>query len=247
MAKSARNFLPLLTAVLLVLIAFAFIPKGRDLTSRVVHRLQGDRTVEQRLEQYGPAARKRLAVFFRRAGVSYPPKEIVLVGLKEERVLQVCAAGSDGRWRFVRSYPVLAASGCPGPKLKYGDCQVPEGLYRVVFLNPNSRYHLSLRLDYPNKFDQAMAERDGRTELGGDIMIHGSAVSVGCLAMGNEAAEDLFVLAADTGIRNVRVLVSPVDFRTRELPRELPDLPPWTDELYDQIRREIGKLPGEVG
>jgi murein L,D-transpeptidase YafK len=47
----------------------------------------------------------------------------------------------------VRAYPIQAASGVPGPKLKEGDRQVPEGIYRLVLLNPNSRYHVSLRLD----------------------------------------------------------------------------------------------------
>lgn len=43
-------------------------------------------------------------------------------------------------------------------------------------------------------------------------MIHGKRCSVGCLAMGDEAAEDLFVLAAETGIENVSIILSPVDF-----------------------------------
>ena len=56
-------------------------------------------------------------------------------------------------------YPVLGASGVLGPKLKEGDRQVPEGVYRVPELNPNSDFHLSLRLDYPNEFDRAQGAR----------------------------------------------------------------------------------------
>lgn len=44
-------------------------------------------------------------------------------------------------------------------------------------------------------------------------MIHGNAVSIGCLAMGDTAAEELFVLAARTGLRNIQVILSPIDFR----------------------------------
>lgn len=129
-----------------------------------------------------------------------------------------------------------------GPKLRAGDLQVPEGLYRVELLNPNSRFHLSLRLDYPNAFDRRRARADGRTRLGGDIMIHGNAVSIGCLAMGDPAAEDLFVLAADTGIGHVSVIVAPTDLRVRAAPRD-PTLPPWVDQLYARIRTALDELP----
>ena len=143
---------------------------------------------------------------------------------------------------LIRTYPVLAASGRLGPKLKEGDRQVPEGLYRIESLNPNSMFHLSLRVNYPNEFDRRQASRESRTNLGGDIMIHGSNASIGCLAMGDEAAEDLFILAAETGIDKITVLLSPVDFRKRAMPEVTHPLPEWTDVLYEQIKQELSKL-----
>lgn len=83
----------------------------------------------------------------------------------------------------------------------------PEGVYVIEWLNPNSRYHLSMRVSYPNAWDRQEATRENRTQLGGDIMIHGSNASIGCLAMGDEAAEDLFILAARTGISHVDVIL----------------------------------------
>jgi len=127
-----------------------------------------------------------------------------------------------------------------GPKLKEGDKQVPEGVYRVESLNPNSRYHLAVRINYPNEFDRRQAEIDGRTSLGGDIMIHGSCCSVGCLAMGDEAVEDLFVLAGEVGIDNVSVILCPMDFRKRQMLNL--DLPGWTDKLYEEIKLELLRL-----
>jgi len=177
------------------------------------------------------------------AGVPYPPGRVVLVGLKLERRLEVYAPGDDGAMRFIRSYPIVAASGRLGPKLANGDRQVPEGVYDVPSLNPNSAFHLSLRVGYPNAFDREMARRDGRTDLGGDIMIHGGDASIGCLAMGDAAAEDLFVLAAEAGRQNVRVLLSPVDFRRRELPTDRPAAPAWVEQLYADLRRELAHLP----
>ena len=70
-------------------------------------------------------------------------------------------------------------------KLKEGDGQVPEGIYHIDSLNPNSMFHLSIRLDYPNSFDKQQGKIDGRKELGSDIMIHGNTCSSGCLAIGD--------------------------------------------------------------
>ena len=200
-------------------------------------------TVADRLGQYGPAARARLRPHFRARGVRYPPRKLVLVGLKQEKLLEAYAADASGKPVFVRSYPILAASGRIGPKLREGDLQVPEGVYRIALLNPNSRFHLSLGINYPNESDRRQARREGRTNLGRDIMIHGGGASIGCLAMGDEAAEDLFVLAAETGLGNITVILSPVDFRVRGLPKDPPELPAWTDELYATIRQRMAALP----
>lgn len=182
---------------------------------------------------------------FDEARLSYPPRELALLAFKDSAMLELCAREPDGAWRLVKRYPVLAASGTLGPKLAEGDRQVPEGVYRVESLNSNSRFHLSLRLDYPNDFDRRMAELDGRTQLGGDIMIHGDSVSVGCLALGDEASEELFVLAAFVDFERdapLRVLICPTDFRRGEsvaLPRQ----PNWADELYERLRAELSAFP----
>jgi hypothetical protein len=60
--------------------------------------------------------------------------------------------------------------------------------------------------------------------------------------MGDEAAEDLFVLAADTGLPNIKVILSPVDFRVGASVPKLAKLPDWTG-LYTQIKGELGALP----
>lgn len=195
-------------------------------------------TLAERLEKIGPAATGRLIEKFSAAGVRWPPRQIVLVALKDENLVELHAR-FRGRWHLVHRYPIQKASGGPGPKLREGDRQVPEGVYSVTFLNPNSRYHVSLRLDYPNAFDQAMGARDGRSELGGDIMIHGKAASVGCLAMGDEAAEELFVLAAAVSLPKIKVIIAPTDFRkVAPLPPADKALP-WLSQLYADIAREM--------
>ena len=200
-----------------------------------------EQTVAGRVAQFGDAADKRLAPHFAAAGVRYPPSRVTFIGLKQERQLQLYAAGPTGAFHFVRAYPILAASGNLGPKLREGDAQVPEGLYRIESLNPNSRFHLSLRVSYPNAFDREQAKAEGRRNLGGDIMIHGNAVSIGCLAMGDVAAEDLFVLAHRTGLRNIQVILSPVDFRDGKRADFGPAAPQWLDRLYKSISAELAR------
>ncbi|MGB7159130.1 MAG: L,D-transpeptidase family protein [Tepidisphaeraceae bacterium] len=202
----------------------------------------GKKTVADRIAEFGPTARARLAPHFASAGVWYPPARLMLVGFKSEKRLDVYATGADGAARFIRSYPILAASGRTGPKLKRGDRQVPEGIYAIESLNPNSRFHLALRVGYPNAFDREMAARDGRTDLGSDIMIHGKSASIGCLAMGDEAAEELFILAAETGIENIKVILAPIDLRASP-PSHHSNLPDWTTRLYEQIVSELSRLP----
>ncbi len=215
---------------------------GRRIYAATIQRTRGQATIAERLTQYGPAARERLKPSFAKLGLAYPPKSIVLVGLKQERVLEVWVSGDGKKHQLLKTYPILGASGVLGPKLREGDRQVPEGLYRVELLNPNSLYHLSLRVNYPNEFDLKHARAEGRTEPGSDIMIHGKSASIGCLAMGDPAIEEIFVLAAETGIEKIDIILSPVDFRKRKLPEPKQPLPAWTGELYQKIQVALVKL-----
>jgi murein L,D-transpeptidase YafK len=196
--------------------------------------------VQEVIDLYGPAAEQRLVPYFQTAGVPYPPTAVAFLGFKAEQRLEVWARHQDA-WVFIRAYVIEAASGTAGPKLREGDYQVPEGLYAIAALNPNSRFHLSLKLDYPNAVDRQQAALEGRDQLGGDIFLHGKDVSTGCLAMGDVAIEELFVLAVRTGIEQVVVLLAPYDFRQRALEHDS-SRPTWVDALYGEIHRELGQF-----
>jgi hypothetical protein len=202
-----------------------------------------EQAIADRVAQYGPAARARLAPFFAAAGIEYPPQRFALLGFKLERELHLLASGSGRDLTLIRSYPIQGMSGTLGPKLRQGDGQVPEGIYTIVYLNPNSVAHLSLALSYPNDYDRARAAEDGRDTLGGDIMIHGGSTSSGCLAMGDEAAEELFVVAAESGWKEAVVVLSPVDFRRNILPVEYRAQPAWVEDLYGRLRAELERFP----
>lgn len=205
--------------------------------------VRGGYSVEDRVHQFGPRVAERLQPSFAAAGLSYPPHDLALLAFKDAGDLQVYARDeSDRLWKFVKSYAVHAQSGTLGPKLREGDAQVPEGIYEVALLNPNSRYHLSLRVSYPNDFDQRMAVADGRKRLGGDIMIHGDHRSIGCLAMGNKAAEDLFVLAAIAATQPVTVIIAPTDLRARAASARSNE-PAWVSALYADLAAALRAFP----
>ena len=192
-------------------------------------------SLQARLIQIAPAATERIAAKFKAAKAPWPPAEIALVAIKDEKALEMHARVQGGAWTFVHRYKVMAASGGAGPKLVRGDKQVPEGVYNISFLNPNSRYHVSMRVNYPNAFDRRMAKQDGRRDLGSDIMIHGKKSSAGCLAMGDEAAEELFVLSASIGLPNVKLVIAPTDLRRNPIPAAKPGQPAWVPKLYTEV------------
>lgn len=93
-------------------------------------------------------------------------------------------------YEHLKDYAVCAYSGYLGPKLKEGDRQAPEGFYKVKKhqLNPNSKFHLSFNLGYPNKYDRA------HDRTGSFLMVHGSCISDGCYAMTDEKIAEIYAL-----------------------------------------------------
>jgi hypothetical protein len=210
--------------------------------SKVATQNKGKNTIETIVALYGDAAHKRLKERFDQANVSYPPKAIKLLGLKTEKLLEIYSVDGD-HVQYVSTYPILGTSGEVGPKLREGDKQMPEGFYKIREFEPNSSYHVALRVDYPSPFDLEMGKQDARTSLGSDIMIHGIDRSVGCLAMGDPAAEDLFILVNDVGLDNTELIMSPFDFRKPPQGVSLPDKPSWVSGMYDDLKKQISKLP----
>ena len=140
---------------------------------------RGRRTVEDRLAQFGESARRRLLPYFENAQISYPPDRLVFVGLKQEKTLEIWASGANGQFKLIRTYPILGASGRLGPKLREGDRQVPEGIYRIESLNPNSKFHLSIRINYANNGDTIEVQPGTYTGPGNhDIDFLGKVITV---------------------------------------------------------------------
>ena len=217
----------------ILILTFCLYKYGRSLWHPIYSKVAGKQTVEEVYQKYGIQAEKRLAPHFEKANVPYPPSKITLIGLKEESFLEVWASN-----KLIKTYPFTAFSGKLGPKLKQGDRQIPEGIYDIELLHPNSSYHLSLKVSYPNEFDQEIAPQEGRVNLGGDIFIHGKSVTIGCIPIGDEAIEDLFTLVYKVGKENVELIIAPFDFRLypdRSIKSDLP----WLESKYNRIKKAM--------
>jgi murein L,D-transpeptidase YafK len=198
------------------------------------HQNPWEHSMHQKMQIYGPLAQKKLKPLYDQEHLIYPGKKLALLVFKKGRLLQLWAS-DDEKWHYIKSYPVLAASGHLGPKLRAGDLQVPEGIYKINDFNPNSQFTLSLQLNYPNDFDKEQASLDGRTNLGENIFIHGKNASIGCIAIGDEPIEELFVLTRLVGKENVDVIISPDDFEDNRL-MVTNQSPRWTEVLYQKIK-----------
>jgi len=169
---------------------------GRSIWQPAVVKSMGGRTTNEVIESIKA---KKTYLTALPAG-----KELMIVVFKSSKLMEVFYDHA-----LVMNVPILAASGAAGPKIKEGDCQVPEGIYKIDVLNPNSSYYLSMRISYPNETDRKRSKARGVTEFGGDIYIHGKAASVGCLAIGDDKIEDLYFLANRAGLKKTKVVIAP--------------------------------------
>lgn len=131
-----------------------------------------------------------------------PEADFVLVD-KSDRTLILYREG-----QVLREYGGLQFGSAPqGHKRFEGDERTPEGRYIIDTRNPQSAYHLSLRVSYPNDADRAYAAAQGRSP-GGDIFIHGQPNALpfgrvpgdwtdGCIALSNTEMEELWLAVAD--------------------------------------------------
>ena len=206
-------------------------------------KLNWDKAIDQAIKRYGLRMEPALIKLFSEANVPYPPHEIALLAFKQERQVQLWAKNENQSWRYIHTYPLTAFSGRLGPKLKEHDRQIPEGIYRLTTLNPFSSMHLSMMINYPNNFDQLQASKDGRRQLGNNIFLHGKTFSVGCLAVGDKAIDQLFLLVRRVGLSHVQLIIAPNDLR-RAKPATSPFAQPrWLPELYKQIAQALNQFP----
>jgi murein L,D-transpeptidase YafK len=150
---------------------------------------------------------------FREKGLVWPARFVYIRSFKYDSELEVWVKNSkEERYQLFKTYKICAMAGTLGPKRMAGDYQVPEGFYYINEFNPKSEYHFSLGLNYPNASDHILSDS---VQPGGDIYIHGSCVTTGCIPITDAQIEELYVLAAhakDLGEDFIPVHIFPVNF-----------------------------------
>jgi murein L,D-transpeptidase YafK len=167
---------------------------------------------------------------------------------KEENELEIWKAKDDGRFHHFKTYPICNWSGGLGPKYKIGDKQAPEGFYKVSakLMNPNSSYHLSFNLGFPNAFDKAH-KRTGKY-----LMVHGDCRSAGCYAMTDALIEEIYAMAREAftgGQEAFDVQALPFRMTVENMRRHSRNkhYAFWRNNLYQGYKDfEVSQLPPKV-
>ncbi len=166
---------------------------------------------------------------------------------KEDSELEVWKQRDDGRFYHFKTYPICNWSGDLGPKERQGDKQAPEGFYTITSrqLNPNSSFHLSFNLGYPNAYDRA------HRRTGEFLMVHGKCKSAGCYAMTDALIEEIYALAREqflAGHESFQVHAYPFRMTDEKMAQHRKDkwYPFWATlkEGYDYF--ETTRTPPEV-
>lgn len=178
---------------------------------------------------------------FEEAGFTWPAKQLYIRSFKYDSQLEVWIRNANQEsFQLFKTYKICALSGALGPKRIEGDYQVPEGFYYINELNPNSKYHLSLGINYPNLSDRAYSDS---LNPGGEIYIHGTCATVGCIPIQNDQVEELYILSAfaqEQGQSFIPVHIFPVRFNQEKNTKILnkafdksPDYEPFVDRLKE--------------
>lgn len=131
---------------------------------------------------------------FKAKDLAWPAKYLYIRSFKYDSQLEVWVKNDRKEpFKLFKTYKVCALAGSLGPKRMEGDYQVPEGFYYINEFNPKSTYHLSLGINYPNPSDRILSDS---VHPGGDIYIHGSCVTVGCIPVKDDQIEEIYILAA---------------------------------------------------
>jgi len=121
--------------------------------------------------------------------------DLYVAAYKSEGKLEIWLKNKNQtKYSLFKTYDFSAHSGTLGPKTKNGDLQTPEGLYFIDRFNPDSKFYLSLGINYPNTTDLL---RSGQNDPGSDIYIHGNQVTRGCIPLTDDKIKEVYILAVE--------------------------------------------------
>jgi murein L,D-transpeptidase YafK len=133
--------------------------------------------------------------YFKNKNLNYSGFHLFIRAFKKEKHLEIWIKEKDQEtYSKLHTYAFCTTSGNLGPKRKEGDLQIPEGVYHINHFNPQSNFHLSLGLNYPNTSDKILSHKQ---HPGGSIYIHGNCVTIGCIPIRDDKIKELYVLAVE--------------------------------------------------
>ncbi len=169
----------------------------------------------KRVEEAFVKIEDTLRAQFEAKGLIWPARYMYIRSFKFDSRLEVWVKNeASAPYKKFKNYKVCALAGSLGPKRYEGDYQVPEGFYYINEFKPNSQYHLALGVNYPNASDKVLSDKK---RPGGEIFVHGSCVTVGCIPLTDPVIEEVYVLAASTraaGQDFIPIHVFPVLFKS---------------------------------
>lgn len=152
---------------------------------------------------------KTVKQYFTHAGLPYKGFSLFIRALKQERIVEAWVKTSGDKYELLVTFPFCETSGELGPKRREGDLQIPEGVYTLNHFNPQSNFHLSLGVSYPNASDKILSDKKSP---GGAIYIHGNCVTIGCIPITDDKIKELYILAVEArnnGQMNIPIHIYP--------------------------------------
>ena len=190
--------------------------------------------------------------YFKSKGISFSGYHLFIRAFKLDQKLEVWVkeTGTE-KYQLLHTYDICASSGTVGPKRKEGDLQVPEGVYHINHFNPQSNFHLSLGINYPNSSDKILSDKNAP---GSAIYIHGNCVTIGCIPITDDKIKELYILAVEArnnGQTKIPIHIFPTrldDAGLRHLKNEFgtKHIPFWENLQIVYKAFEETKVPGSI-
>jgi murein L,D-transpeptidase YafK len=180
---------------------------------------------------------------------------VLIRSFKKESELEIWKQTSAGDYKLLKTYPMCRWSGQLGPKKREGDRMTPEGFYAITpaQMNPNSSFHLSFNMGFPNAYDR----QHGRT--GNFLMVHGACSSMGCYSMTDDQIQEIYALvreAQNGGQRAVQMQAMPFRMTPENMAKHRQDsnIAFWKNlkegsDIFETTRREpqVAACSGKYG
>lgn len=208
-----RNSMVMIKRFCFLMLGFAFVLNASAQTSAASYTFIDYQKSIPKITDLLLRKQDTLMRQFQAKGLQWPAKYVYIRSFKYDSQLEVWVKSERNQpYKLFKTYKVCALAGTLGPKRMQGDYQVPEGFYHINEFNPNSQYHLSLGLNYPNISDKMLSDS---LQPGGDIYIHGSCVTTGCIPITDQQIDEVYILAAyakNQGQDFIPVHIFPINF-----------------------------------